>query len=238
MAAVARQAASSLTTAVQQPAVNGSAAISRPQSGGPISGGPISGGPISGGPISGGPISGRSYSSAPASGLPGQVSGGHPGQVSGGHPGQGSGGHPGQGSGRHPGQGLDQSRPPYPPVPRSVSGGQARGAASVPPAQQPYRNPSVPLAPQQHPRPADKPDNSGSRQVLIVLAVVLALLVLLCAGVISFLLRQGNNGALAPAGVARAGVAGVGSSAASYRLMEQVGAEPSLNYASEGRQTL
>ena len=203
MAAVARQAASSLTTAVQQPAVNGSAAVSRPQSGSPVLNRPQSGGPISGGPVSGGPGVGRSYPSAPASGPP-----------------------------------SGQARPPYPPVPRPVSGGQARGAASVPPAQQPYRNPSVPPVQQQQPRPATKPDNSGSRQVLIVLAVVLALLVLLCAGVISFLLRQGNNGALAPAGFARAGVADVGSSAASYRLMEQVGAQPSLNNASEGRQTL
>ena len=43
---------------------------------------------------------------------------------------------------------------------------------------------------------AGKPESSGSRQVLIVLAVVLALLVLLCAGVISFLLKQGSTGAL------------------------------------------
>jgi serine/threonine protein kinase len=196
MAAVARQAASSLTTAVHQPAVNGSAPVNRPQSGSPAVNRPPSGGPVSG----------RSYSSAPSSGAPGQASG--------------------------------QARPPYPPVPRPVSGAQARGAASVPPAQQqPFRQPAAPSV-QQPPRPAGKPENSGGRQVLIVLAVVLALLVLLCAGVISFLLKQGNNGALAPAGFARAGVADVGSSAASYRLMEQVGAQPSLKYASKGRQTL
>jgi eukaryotic-like serine/threonine-protein kinase len=201
MAAVARQAASSLTTAVHQPAVNGSAAVSRPQSGSPVHNRPQSGGPISGGPNSG-----RPYSSAPSSGAPGQASG--------------------------------QARASYPAVPRPVSGAQARGAASVPPAQQqPFRNPAAPSV-QHQPRPAAKPENSGGRQVLIVLAVVLALLVLLCAGVISFLLKQGNNGALAPAGFARAGVADVGSSAASYRLMEQVGAQPSLKYASKGRQTL
>ena len=203
MAAVARQAASSLITAVQQPAVNASA-VNGPQSGGPGLNRPQSGSPALNRPQSGSPASGRPYSSAPSSGAPGQASG--------------------------------QARPPYPPVPRSVSGGQARGAASVPSAQQPYRHPSVP--PTQQPQPVSKPESSGSRQVLIVLAVVLALLVLLCAGVISFLVKQGNNGALAPAGFARAGVADVGSSAASYRLMEQVGAQPSLNNASEGRQTL
>jgi len=198
MAAVARQAASSLTTAVHQPAVNGASA-SHPQSGSPVLNRPQSGGSISGGSVSG-----RPYSSAPSSGPPGPASG--------------------------------QARAPYPPVPRPVSGGQARGAASVPPAQQQYRNPSAPPA-QQSPS-AGKPDNSGSRQVLIVLAVVLALLVLLCAGVISFLVRQGNNGALAPGGFARAGVVGVGSSAASYRLMERLGEQPGRNYTSEGRQTL
>jgi flagellar basal body-associated protein FliL len=116
-----------------------------------------------------------------------------------------------------------------------VSGGQARGAAPVPPVQA-YRHPSAP--PMQQPSAAGKPDGSGSRQVLIVLAVVLALLVLLCAGVISFLYRQGNSGALAPLGVARTGVADEGSSAASYRLMKQVVGNGGLNQASKGRQTL
>jgi len=206
MATVARQAASSLATAVQQPAVNGSAPVNRPQSGSPAMTRPQSGGPLSNRPQSG----------APSSGPPG-----------------------------HPAFG--QARPPYPPVPRSVSGAQARGAASVPPAQQPYRHPSVPPMQQQ---PAAKSENSGSRQVLIVLAVVLGLLVLLCAGVISFLIRQGNNGAMAPAGFARAGVADV-PSVASYRLIEQAGGSRSLSLpaaesrskpemvdASEGRQTL
>jgi serine/threonine protein kinase len=196
MAVVARQAASSLATAAQQPAVNGSAAV-RPQSGSPALNHPQSGGPLS---------------SRPASG-----------------------------SAQHPVAG--QARPAYPQVPRPVSGGQARGAASVPPAQQPYRHPSAPPMqhqPSQHqPMPGGKPENSGGRQVLIVLAVVLALLVLLCAGVISFLYKNGNNGALPPAsGIARTGVAGEGSPAASYRLMKQVGGKRYLNHASEGRQTL
>jgi serine/threonine-protein kinase len=196
MAVVARQAASSLATAAQQPAVNGSVSV-RPQSGSPMQNRPQSGG---------------SPSSRPASGPP-----------------------------SHPASG--QARPAYPQVPRPVSGGQARGAASVPPAQQPYRHPSTPPTqhqPSQHqPMQGGKPENSGGRQVLIVLAVVLALLVLLCAGVISFLYKQGNNGALPPApGVVRTGVGGEGSPSASYRLMKQVGGDRYLNHASEGRQTL
>src|SRR4051812_2291793 len=100
---------------------------------------------------------------------------------------------PASGPPGHPATG--QARPPYPPVPRPVSGGQARGAASVPPLQQPYRHPSAPPGMQQ-PKPTPDSNGSGGRQVLIVLAVVLALLVLLCAGVISFLLKQGGSSAL------------------------------------------
>jgi serine/threonine-protein kinase len=74
------------------------------------------------------------------------------------------------------------------------------------------------------PAPAGRAEGSGSRQVLIVLAVVLALLVLLCAGVISFLYKQGSNSAV--------GVVGGGAPAASYGLRND------LIPASEGRQTL
>jgi serine/threonine-protein kinase len=192
MAVVARQAASSLTTAVQQPVVNGSPV--RPQPGSLALNRPQSGGPVS---------------SRPASGPPSHPVSGH--------------------------VATGQARPPYPPVPRPVSGGQARGAAPVPPAQQPYR---YPAAPPMQPLAAGRPDGSGSRQVLIVLAVVLALLVLLCAGVISFLYKQSNNGSLAPVGVARTGVVDEGSSAASYRLMKQVVGNGDLIQASKGRQTL
>jgi serine/threonine-protein kinase len=199
MAVVARQAASSLTTAVQQPAVNGSSSV-RPQSGGPAMNRPQSGGPVSSRPNSAPPI-----------------------QPGAGHPAAG------------------QARPSYPQVPRPVSGAQARGAASVPPAQQPYRHPSAPPMqhqPMQHPpMSGGKPENTGGRQVLIVLAVVLALLVLLCAGVISFLYKQGN-GAMAPIGVVHTGAAGSGSPAASYGLMKQVGGVRHLNQPSKGRQTL
>ncbi|MCA2212793.1 serine/threonine-protein kinase [Jidongwangia harbinensis] len=191
MAGVARQAASSLTTSVQQPVVNG-AQLNRPHSGGPTMN--------------------RPHPAAPASGPPG-----------------------------HPAAG--QARPPYPPVPRPVSGGQARGAASVPPAQQqqPYRHPSAPpMGAQpmvQQPVPG-KPESSGGRQVLIVLAVVLALLVLLCAGVISFLLKQSDTTALGSSPARATGVVDEGTSAASYRLRKQVGAPRYPDRTSEGRQTL
>jgi len=58
MAAVARQAASSLTTQVHQPVVNGSAPVGRPQSGGPALNRPQSGGPAG---------ANRPHSGAPAS---------------------------------------------------------------------------------------------------------------------------------------------------------------------------
>nr|WP_296067146.1 serine/threonine-protein kinase [uncultured Actinoplanes sp.] len=141
------------------------------------------------------------------------------------------------------------SRPPYPPVPRPVSG--ARGAASVPsgppvqPPPQPYRP-----AYQPQPQPLPKPESSTGRQVLIVLAVVLALLVLLCAGVISFLYKQGqqtkNNGNSSgassgrhvSAAVVHTGAFGVELSEASYRLTKQAGANPGWIRHNEGRQTL
>ena len=84
-------------------------------------------------------------------------------------------------------------------------------------------------------------ENSGGRQVLIVLAVVLALLVLLCAGVISFLLKQSPNamGESRPqVTVAQAGAAVPRAPVASYRLTKQAAAPLSLNHATEGRQTL
>ena len=90
---------------------------------------------------------------------------------------------------------------------------------------------------------AAKPDSSTGRQVLIVLAVVLGLLVLLCAGVISFLVKQGqeNNALNSPGAqttVVRTGVADSEPSAASYRLTMQAGANPGWFRANEGRQTL
>jgi serine/threonine protein kinase len=208
MAAVARQAASSLTANSHQSVGNasGPSMQNRPQSGGPVSN--------------------RPHSGIPSSGPPGHPTSGHPGSAQ-----------------THPAAG--QARPPYPPVPRPVSGGQARGAASVPPAQQPYRQGApgpqmsghqmpVQQAPQMqhspHMQPA-KSAGSGSRQVLIVLAVVLALLVLLCAGVISFLLNQGQLNAH---GVPTQQVI---ASDASYRLGVD-GSGPHDSLMTEGRQTL
>ena len=196
MAAVARQAASSLTTQLHHPAVNGAAPVGRPQSGGPAMNRPQHGGPA---------VANRPRSGAPASGPPG---------------------HPVSGPGR----------PPYPPIPRPVSGSQARGAASVPSGQGAYRHPSAPPMQQ-----GKQPEGSGGRQVLIVLAVVLALLVLLCAGVISFLLNQGNAAMgeiTPPATVARAASVEPRAPVASYRLTKQAAAPLSLNHATEGRQTL
>jgi serine/threonine-protein kinase len=176
-------------------------------------------------PQSGGPVSNRPNSGAP-SGPPG-----------------------------HPAAG--QARPPYPPVPRPVSGGQARGAASVPPATSPYRQPHQPQPGMGQPgigqQPVSRPGSSGGRQVLIVLAVVLALLVLLCAGVISYLVKaQGGQsmGRATPlSAAARTGVADDQSSEASYRLKKQFsysgsrtrsthGPGRSDSLQTEGRQTL
>jgi serine/threonine-protein kinase len=225
MAAVARQAASSLS--VHHPMGNGTAPTmqNRPQSGGPVQNRPQSGGPVQN----------RPHSGAPSSGPPG-----------------------------HPASG--QARPPYPPVPRPVSGAQARGAASVPPAQQPYRQaapgPQGPRGPQVHsapplhpgqPAPPAKPESSGSRQVLIVLAVVLALLVVFCGAVISFLVKEGNLNAMGVPAVQTApadqGAAVVNPPEASYRLGRPVlhdagparsvyGSGQSDFPMTEGRQTL
>jgi serine/threonine-protein kinase len=143
------------------------------------------------------------------------------------------------------------ARLPHPPVPRPVSG--ARGAASVPspspasPPVQPYRQ--AYQQPQPQPQQMARPESSAGRQVLIVLAVVLALLVLLCAGVISFLYKQGQqneanrNSSGATNGhesvaVVHAGAFGVELSGASYRLTRQAGANPGWIPYNEGRQTL
>jgi serine/threonine-protein kinase len=193
MAAVARQAAATLTTSVHLPA--GSAPVS--------------------------PVSNRPHSAMPSSGPPG-----------------------------HPASG--QARPPYPPVPRPVSGGQARGAASVPPGPQPpyrYPAPAQQTARQTTPEPV-RPAASGGRQILVVLAVVLALLVLLCAGVISFLVKQNYaQGIGTHITVTRAGAVGDHSPVTSYRLWQQArhGGGPtwsandsgqSYSLKTEGRRTL
>ncbi|GIF11574.1 serine/threonine-protein kinase [Actinoplanes teichomyceticus] len=153
------------------------------------------------------------------------------------------------------------SQPARASAPRPTSG--ARGAAAVPSAP-PASAAAPPVAPPMPPHyrpqsgpplnnggypppmPMAKPEGSLGRQVLIVLAVVLALLVLLCAGVISFLYRHGNTAAAgeialgdrsSSAAILRTGVAADRVSAASYRLMK---ADPQLGpiRPNEGRQTL
>jgi serine/threonine-protein kinase len=145
---------------------------------------------------------------------------------------------------------VGNARPPYPPVPGPVSG--ARGAASVPsgpPAsgQPGYRPSAPPYGQYRPPMPTERPaESSGGRQVLIVLAVVLALLVLLCAGVISFLYKQSKanqsigvfDQVSAYAAVVHTGVPGGAPPAASYRLIKQAGVSPGWIRANEGRQTL
>ncbi|MFC7528939.1 protein kinase [Actinoplanes sp. GCM10030250] len=196
MATVARQAASSLTTAVQQPVQHQQHQQQQARNSRPVSPAPAR-------PQSGPPARPQSGAAARAS------------------------------------------------VPRPVSG--ARGAASVPtsPSPQmppPYRPQSAPPVNAYSPpvSPAAKPESPFGRQVLVVLAVVLALLVLLCAGVISFLLRHGNGNTAASntlgyhsssAAILRSGVVADPVLVASYRLTK---ADAQLGWIrpNEGRQTL
>jgi serine/threonine-protein kinase len=74
---------------------------------------------------------------------------------------------------------------------------------------------------------------------------VLALLVLLCAGVISFLYKQGKDKGNASLGdtrrvaaVVHMGVSNGEPPGTSYRLIKQTGAKPGWIRANEGRQTL
>jgi serine/threonine-protein kinase len=143
-----------------------------------------------------------------------------------------------------------QARPPYPPVPRPVSGGQARGAASVPSGSQQYRYPAAapvqqPAGPGRQPGRADQQPihqpaqqaGSGGRQVLVVVAVVLALLVLLCAGVISFLVKQGNLALPAMVPSVASDAARARPPVTSYRLYQQDPVQSS-SLQTEGRRTL
>jgi serine/threonine protein kinase len=156
-----------------------------------------------------------------------------------------------------PAQSRQPSGPPYPVSPpahgrvsphaaaRPVSGAQqARGAASVPSSGAPAYRPAAPgPGPAQGVRPQVRPEGSGSRQVLIVLAVVLAILVLLCAAVISFLVSQGKDnyqglsGSAPLSTVTSRGADGGTSPSTSYRLMKQAAFSRGIN-PTEGRQTL
>jgi serine/threonine protein kinase len=89
-----------------------------------------------------------------------------------------------------------------PHVPPHAQPGYPRGAASVPPATRPgpAAVPSRQAAqPYGYPQPQLEPEEgSANRQILIVLAVVLGVLVLLCAGLISYLVRQSGNNTASP----------------------------------------
>jgi serine/threonine protein kinase len=205
MASVARQAAASLTTAVQPP-------ISSP----PVSSPPVSAPPR---PQSGAaarasvprPVSGaRGAASVPTSAPPQMQQPNRP-----------------------------QSAPPQPHM-------QQPHVQQQPPMPPPYRPQSGPPAYNSPASPGAKPENTFGRQVLVVLAVVLALLVLLCAGVISFLLRDGNGSSAvrstlgyhsSSAAILRSGVVADPVSAASYRLMK-ADAQLGRIRLNEGRQTL
>ncbi|MEJ3742468.1 serine/threonine-protein kinase [Actinomycetes bacterium KLBMP 9797] len=94
--------------------------------------------------------------------------------------------------------------PPYPPVqgspvaaPARPPHGYAQRAPGVPPAG-PAPVPRPPAQAYGYRPPAVEPEeSSANRQILIVLAVVLGVLVLLCAGLISYLVSQSNNSAMA-----------------------------------------
>ncbi|MDQ7906975.1 serine/threonine-protein kinase [Phytohabitans sp. ZYX-F-186] len=87
------------------------------------------------------------------------------------------------------------SQQPYRPGPPPAPSGYRPGAASVPPGRPVVPTNGPPTRPGQpygYP-PAQPEDSSTNRQILIVLAVVLGVLVLLCAGLISYLLGQQGN---------------------------------------------
>jgi serine/threonine-protein kinase len=115
----------------------------------------------------------------------------------------------------------------------------------MPPSYRPQSGAPVNAYPPQA-TPAAKPESTFGRQVLVVLAVVLALLVLLCAGVISFLLRHGNGTPAASntlgyhsssAAILRSDVVADPVLVASYRLMKADAQLGSIR-PNEGRQTL
>ncbi|GAA4144037.1 hypothetical protein GCM10022251_03140 [Phytohabitans flavus] len=83
------------------------------------------------------------------------------------------------------------SQQPYRPGP-PAQGGYRPGAASIPPARPVTPTnapPGRPGQPYGYP-PAKPEDGSTNRQILIILAVILGALVLLCAGLISYLVGQ------------------------------------------------
>jgi eukaryotic-like serine/threonine-protein kinase len=133
------------------------------------------------------------------------------------------------------------SQQPYRPAP-AAPGGYRPGAASVPPNRPVAPTTGPPARPGQPYgyQPAQPEDSSTNRQILIVLAVVLGVLVLLCAGLISYLVgQQGNqnNSSSVPTGLQM----WVRQDATLERPVPSVGAgsttRPGDAPTSEGRQT-
>ncbi|MEV1289768.1 protein kinase [Micromonospora sp. NPDC049679] len=136
-----------------------------------------------------------------------------------------------------PQRGPSMAAPTSPPA----GPGYNRGAASIPPARP--QNPN----PYGHARtaaPAQRSGNAGSRQLLIVLAILLGVLVLVCSAAISYNWRQDNptNSLGEPERMIttsrQVGVDNAASWGAPYR---QVGAHSAFrqggDHMSEGRQT-
>jgi serine/threonine-protein kinase len=132
------------------------------------------------------------------------------------------------------------SQQPYRPAPQAP-GGYRLGTAPVQPNRPVPASgpPTRPGQPYGYP-PAQPEDSSTNRQILIVLAVVLGVLVLLCAGLISYLVgQQGNqnNSSSVPTGLQM----GVRQDAPLGRPVPSGGAgsvnRPGDAQTSEGRQT-
>ncbi|WP_406077805.1 protein kinase domain-containing protein [Micromonospora sp. NBC_00858] len=129
---------------------------------------------------------------------------------------------------------VPHARPPVAPT------GYPRGAAAVPPAQTRQEHPP---AYARQAGPALSPDSRRSRPGMVLLAILLAVLVLVCSGVISYNLRKqtqaGEAGALAPH-TATSGALRHGRDDAtrtSYRLEVRLQPGDGGTTTSEGRQT-
>ncbi|MEV1333663.1 protein kinase [Micromonospora costi] len=140
------------------------------------------------------------------------------------------------------------AQPPRPTVvapaavgqPRPPQAGYPRGAASVPPAQARQEPAYV-----RQPGPAmPAPEAGRSRPGMVLVAVLLAVLVLLCSGVISYKLRKsaqaGDPGAFRPPTVTSGALAADGRddlTVTSYRRNERLRPASGETTTSEGRQT-
>ncbi|WP_329019617.1 protein kinase [Micromonospora rifamycinica] len=202
LAAIARQAKQVLS---QQARAGGG--HPGPVSGGPVSGGPVSGGPVSGAPASpAGPMARAQVPSVPRQQpaalahqqhrppVGGQarppVGGPNRPPVSGqARPPMGGQARPPVGGQPRPPVQARHPQPPVvqrPPMATTPSYQQPRGAAPVPPA--PVRS-DRPMGYARHPLPPPAPERD-SRTGMVTLAVLLAILVLVCSGVLSYATRN------------------------------------------------